>query len=96
MSEYNRVPVSYLIQWEAIKEAAKRGCKKYNFWGIAPDIHEKSDIKKSKHPWAGLSLFKMGFGGERKDYVKTQDMPCSFLYAITYIIEKIRKKKRGL
>jgi lipid II:glycine glycyltransferase (peptidoglycan interpeptide bridge formation enzyme) len=96
LSEYNKVPVSYLLQWEAIKEAKARGCLAYNFWGIAPDIKKESDVSKSKHPWSGLSLFKMGFGGKIKEYVATQDFPLSNKYLLNYIIEKIRKAKRGL
>jgi lipid II:glycine glycyltransferase (peptidoglycan interpeptide bridge formation enzyme) len=96
LSKYNKIPVSYLLQWEAIKEARAQGCNTYNFWGIAPDIKGKEDAAKSRHPWAGLSLFKMGFDGYRKDYVKTQDFVLSSKYWINYIIEKIRKKKRNL
>jgi len=87
--KYPKMPVSYLLLWEAIKEAKKRGCKKFNFWGIAPE-NEKS------HPWAGLSLFKMGFGGYKKEYVKTQDFLLSKKYYLTYVFEKMRKIKRGL
>jgi lipid II:glycine glycyltransferase (peptidoglycan interpeptide bridge formation enzyme) len=96
LSKYNKIPVSYLLQWEAIKEARAKGCSAYNFWGIAPDIKEKEDAAKSKHPWAGLSMFKMGFGGYKKEYVKTQDFVLSPKYWINYIIEKLRKRKRNL
>ena len=89
LSKYNKIPVSYLLQWEAIKEAKKRECQRYNFWGIAPDDNKN-------HPWAGLSLFKKGFGGYRKDYVQTQDLPLLKKYYLTFIFEKIRKIKRGL
>lgn len=91
LSKYNnnKVPVSYLMQWEAIREARARECNKYNFWGIAPNNNKK-------HPWAGLSLFKMGFGGYAKEYVRTQDLILSPSYYLTYIIEKIRKLKRRL
>jgi len=85
----NKVPVSYFLQWEAIKEARNRGCRKYNFWGIAP-------FSNRKHPWAGLTLFKMGFGGYKKEYVKTQDMVLSWKYYLTYFFERVRKIKRGL
>ncbi|HJN62157.1 MAG TPA: peptidoglycan bridge formation glycyltransferase FemA/FemB family protein [Candidatus Parcubacteria bacterium] len=88
-TKYPKVPVSYLLQWEVIKEAKKRGCKLYNFWGIAPDNNKK-------HPWAGLTLFKMGFGGYKKEYIKTQDLPLSNKYWLTYIFERIRKFKRHL
>jgi len=96
LSKYKKIPVSYLLQWEAIKEAKRRGCKIYNFWGIAPDIETEADAIKSKHPWAGLSLFKMGFGGYSKKYVKTQDFIISWRYWISYMIETIRRKKRNL
>lgn len=94
--KYSKIPMNYLLQWEAIKEAKKRGCKIYNFWGIAPDIMEEEDAQKSKHPWAGLSLFKMGFGGFRRELVKTQDLILSNKYWINYLIEVSRKFKRGL
>jgi len=87
--KYSKIPISYLLQWEAIKEAKKRGCKLYNFWGIAPEDSSKD------HPWAGLTLFKKGFGGYKKEYVKTQDFVLSQKYWLNWTIEKIRKKRRG-
>jgi len=96
LSKYRKIPVSYFLQWEVIKEAKRRGCQCYNFWGIAPEIRDESQVSKSKHPWAGLTLFKMGFGGYRKEYVKTQDLPFSLAYWLTYFFEKLRKIKRGL
>src|SRR6185369_7647532 len=50
-------PGAYLLQWEVIKEAKKRGMKKYNFWGVAP-------IDSKDHRFSGISIFKRGFGGE--------------------------------
>ena len=85
---YPRISASYLLQWEATKEAKKRGCKIYNFWGIA-------STESKRHPWAGLTLFKKGFGGYKKEYVKTQDLPLSSKYWLNYLVEKIRKFKRG-
>ncbi len=87
--EFSKIPVSYLLQREAIKEAKNRTCKLYNFWGI-------TDGNIKNHPWQGLSQFKMGFGGYRREYVKTQDLPLKKQYWLTYIFEKIRKMKRGL
>jgi peptidoglycan pentaglycine glycine transferase (the first glycine) len=89
LSEFSKIPVSYLLQWEAIKEAKNRGCKSYNFWGIV-------DGNIKNHPWAGLSLFKMGFGGYKKEYVKTQDLPLKKRYWFIRIFEKLRKIKRRL
>lgn len=91
--KYPKIPVSYLVQWEAIKEAKKRNCKIYNFWGIAPESELEA---KKDHPWRGLSLFKKGFGGYKKEYVKTQDYPLNLKYWLIFIFEEIRKRKRNL
>jgi len=87
----SKAPVSYLVQWEAIKEAKARGCQKYNFWGIVPQAEQSTN-----HPWKGLTLFKKGFGGAEKDYVKTKDYPLSWRYWLVFAFEHLRKKKRHL
>lgn len=88
--KYHKIPITYFLQWEAIKEAKKRGCKLYDFWGYV-------DPKKyPQHPWAGPSFFKMGFGGKVYEYVRTQDYPFSQKYWLTWAFEKFRKTKRGL
>ena len=92
--KYPKIPASYLLMWKAIEEAKERGCKKFNFWGTAP-ISETGEYDK-KHPWAGLTLFKMGFGGHSKKYTKTQDFIISPRYWLSFIFEKMRKIKRGL
>jgi lipid II:glycine glycyltransferase (peptidoglycan interpeptide bridge formation enzyme) len=86
-SRYYKIPSSYLNLWEAIREAKKRGKKKFNFYGIVEN--------KPKHPWNGLSKFKKGFGGYKKELLHCQDLPLNKKYAITWLIEKIRKIKRG-
>jgi len=87
----SKIPVSYLVQWEAIKEAKARGCQRYNFWGIVPQAEHYSS-----HPWKGLTLFKKGFGGSEKDYVKTKDYPLSWKYWLVFIFEQLRRRKRNL
>jgi peptidoglycan pentaglycine glycine transferase (the first glycine) len=90
LGEYAKYSIPYLLQLEAIKEAKRRGCTLYDFWGYV-------DPKKyPKHPWAGPTLFKMGFGGEAYEYVKTQDYVLSWKYWPTAIFEIIRKKRRHL
>lgn len=84
-----KLPGSYLIQWEAILDAKKKGHKRYNFFGISPDENKKN------HPWYGLTLFKMGFGGERVDFMHSMDFPIGFRYWITYFIDLITKKMKG-
>jgi lipid II:glycine glycyltransferase (peptidoglycan interpeptide bridge formation enzyme) len=85
-SKYNKIPSSYLVLWEAIKEARRRGKKVFNFYGIVDD---------PAHPWAGLSRFKKGFGGYKREFLHCQDLPLSKKYIITYLVEKARRIKRG-
>lgn len=48
---------TYLLQWEAIKQAKAFGSKQYDFYGIPPENDEN-------HPMYGLYRFKTGFGGD--------------------------------
>jgi len=86
--EFKNIPAAYLLQWEAIKEAKKKGKKLYNFWGVVPE-------DKPKHPWQGLTLFKMGFGGERLNFIHAQDLPLNLNYWKTFAIETATKKMKG-
>jgi len=80
-----KLPVSAIIQWQAIREAKKRGLKVYNFWGIAPE-------NNPKHPWRGLTLFKTGFGGRSVASLHAHDFIISPLYVIPRIIEETEKR----
>lgn len=85
----DRLPGSYACQWAAIQEAQRRGCTTYNFWGIAPEAEKN-------HRFAGVSLFKRGFGGTETAYLPAQDLPASPLYWFTHFFETLRKKSRHL
>lgn len=82
-------PGAYATQWAAIQEAKRRGCTKYNFWGIAPE-------DKTDHRFAGVSLFKRGFGGDEVEYLPAHDIPLSPVYWVTWAFELLRKKLRHL
>ncbi len=84
-----KLPTSYLLQWEVIKEAKKRGMKYYNFWGIAPEN------AGSEHPFFGITHFKKGFGGQIRNVLPCQDLIVHSKYIFNWIIETFRKKKRG-
>src|SRR5258708_6675541 len=86
---YRTIPASYLLQWEAILEAIKRGKTFYNFMGIAPEHAKKS------HPWQGFTLFKTGFGGDLEYYYPTMDLPLNIKYWKNYAIDWISKIKKG-
>ncbi|MBN1331793.1 peptidoglycan bridge formation glycyltransferase FemA/FemB family protein [Candidatus Dojkabacteria bacterium] len=92
LTEYRKIPASYLIQWEAIKEGKARGMKKHNFWGLPLD---QNDELQQKHPWTGLGLFKVGFGGEAERWIHARDLAISPKYWLTYIYERVEKIKRG-
>ncbi len=90
LPEYKKIPASYLLQWKAIKEAKKRDCKIYDFWGYS------DPVKNPRHPYSGPTLFKMGFGGYKDEYVKAQDLIISKKYWINYLVETVRRIRRGL
>lgn len=89
VSRYQKIPFSYFLQWNIIKAAQAKGCKFYNFWGIAP-------TDDPKHRFAGVTTFKKGFGGERVDWLHAQDLPVSNAYWLTYLFEFARKRIRRL
>lgn len=88
-SAFPKIPTSYALQWAVIKEAKKRGCKVYNLWGIAP-------ADNPKHRFAGVTLFKKGFGGYKVDHLHAQDLPISLGYWVVHIFERMRKVYRRL
>lgn len=79
-----RWPGSYLAQWRAIQEAKQRGCVRYNLWGVAPK-------DQPRHRFAGVSLFKRGFGGEEVNYLKAHDLPLNSWYHLVYFFESLRR-----
>jgi peptidoglycan pentaglycine glycine transferase (the first glycine) len=83
-SEFRNLMAPYLVQWEAIKEAKKRGCKFYDFLGIAPE-------NAKNHPWAGVTEFKKKFGGQVTEYPQAKDMVLKpFFYWLYRLYKKCR------
>jgi lipid II:glycine glycyltransferase (peptidoglycan interpeptide bridge formation enzyme) len=83
-----KYPGAYLIQWEAIKEAKRRGIQRYNFWGVT-----REDQKQ--HRFYKLSIFKRGFGGSDFQYLHAQDLVINRLgYFKNWLVESIRKRTR--
>ena len=87
--KYPKITAPYLLQWAVIREAKRRGLKWYDFWGVVHD-------DQPKHPWAGLSLFKKGFGGSAREYVHAKDFCLSAKYWLSWMVETVRRKKRRL
>lgn len=60
--EHRNLMAAPLLQREQIKEAKKRGCTEYDFWGI-------DEIK-----WPGVTRFKKGFSGKEIEYPGAYDL----------------------
>ncbi len=75
--EQRNLMAPHLLQWEQIKEAKKRRCVEYDFWGI--------DEKK----WPGVTRFKKGFNGQEITYPGAYDL---IFQPIWYGIYKIARK----
>lgn len=83
-NQYRNLMAPHLLQWEVIKEAKKRACLSYDFYGI--------DEKK----WPGVTRFKNGFGGEVLEYPGTYDLVFNVVYYNIYqnlrtVYRKFRK-----
>jgi len=56
-NKYRNLMPTYALQWRAIRDAIRSGCRFYDFGGIAPAG------APTNHPWQGITKFKEGFGG---------------------------------
>ena len=83
--EYRNLMAPYLLQWEAIKEAKRRGCKTYDFLGIAPE-------GIANHPWAGVTEFKKKFGGTVVNYPQAKEL---VIRPVWYWAYRVYKRLRG-
>lgn len=93
-SVHHKIPASYLLQWTAIQDALRRGDHVYNFWGIAP-LGADGTVAAKNHPFAGVTLFKTGFGGNVHNLMHCFDVPLSSSYWLTNWFERYRKWRRG-
>lgn len=84
-----KLPGSYACQWRAIERAIERGCNRYNLWGVAP-------LDQPDHRFAGVSIFKRGFGGKEVEYLAAHDLATSPKYYLTKFFEDLRRRYRRL
>lgn len=67
--EHRSLMAPHLLQFRTMQLARdEHGATRYDFWGIAPEGAPDS------HPWAGVTRFKLGFGGERVHYPDSVDL----------------------
>ena len=84
-TRYSAAPLLHL---KAMEEARKRGCVRYNLWGIV-----KKD--ETNHRFYGVSEFKRSFGCEEFRYTPAHDMILKpSAYKLDLLVEKVRKKVR--
>lgn len=94
-NKHRNVMAPYLLQWEAMKEARKRGLRWYDFLGVAPEIapgNGNEGSYDSKHEWAGVTEFKLKFGGARVDFLPAMEKVYKPFW---YWVMVLRKKLRG-
>lgn len=82
-------PGSYACQWAIMQAAKRRGCHKYNLWGVSPK-------DATQHRFYGVGLFKRGFGGREVAYLPAHDLPMTWQYWLTWTFETLRRKIRKL
>ena len=68
-----QVMAPFLLHWALIEDAKAHGLTSYDWWGVSPA--GSSDA----HPWAGVTRFKQGWGGERLTYPGTFDVPLAMV-----------------
>lgn len=74
------VMAPYLLHWSIIRYAKEIGCKFYDLYGI------------DENRWPGVTRFKLGFGGETKEYAGTFDVVINRKwYGLYELLRKLRR-----
>ncbi|GHV15916.1 peptidoglycan bridge formation protein FemAB [Spirochaetia bacterium] len=81
---------TYLLQWQAMRDAKAAGCLRYDLFGIPPNDNPD-------HPMAGLYRFKTGFGGMIIHRPGSWDYAYRPMARLLFTAaERLRKKLRDL
>ncbi len=91
---HHQLLAPYFIQWEAIKLAKKLGFERYDFFGIAPRLAKMGDEYQydEEHPYAGITRFKIRFGGRVVEHPGTYDLILRpFQYSMYQWIRRVRR-----
>ncbi len=84
-SEQRNLMPTYLAQWQSILEAKAWNCEEYNFGGI------KMNGEKEKKDWAGLTDYKMKFGGRLVEHSDFYDIIYQPFWYAMYSLRKLFK-----
>lgn len=77
--QYRSLRAPFILHWQQIREAKKRGYTEYDFWGI--------DEKK----WPGLTYFKKNFGGREFTYPLGIDLIFNGFWYLLYKVLRTLK-----
>lgn len=78
---YKELMAPHLLQWEIIREAARRGMRVYDLGGVAPP-------NESRHHWSGITRFKQGFGGRMVAYPGSANLVLQRSWYLAYRLAK--------
>jgi len=79
-----KLRASYPLVWHTVLEAKKRNLRRFDFWGVAEN-------DSPRHPWAGVTSFKLSFGAERECYEPPFDLPYKASYRLVRWLETYRR-----
>lgn len=80
--QYQNLMPNNLLVWEAMKLGRRLGGELFDLGGINTDPH---------HPWAGLTRFKLGFGGQVVQFPPSYDLVLSpFKYRAFRLADALR------
>jgi len=85
------VMAPHLLQWASLQRARKAGARWYDFFGVAPSS-ASNKVGNDSHPWAGITRFKEGFGGQRVGYLGAYDLVLEpAVYTGLNIVRRLRR-----
>lgn len=92
-SDYAKRPLMapHLLQFTAMQQAFAAQYQSYDLWGIAP-VNDDRTLKDPDHSWAGITRFKLGFGGQVVSYPDSYDCVFSGLqYQLYTVLRRLRR-----
>ncbi len=91
---FRKYMAPHLVQWEGIQMARRLGYRYYDFFGVAPNTNEygTSYDYSANHQYAGVTRFKLGFGGKVVEDPGTFDLIIwPFRYRIYQVLRTLRR-----
>lgn len=86
-AKHYKLQANTALMGELLAYAKNKGKKRFDLYGIAPTDDEN-------HPWAGVTSFKAGFGGEIVRYNQTYDIPLRrILYAVYSLLRSLTRRR---